>query len=228
MENKKLVLLSDTHNKHNVIEVPSGNILVHSGDFSGMGKKSEVKSFFKWLHKKSSEFEHVVFIAGNHELSFQDKASWVDELIEGLPKNVHYLEDSEVVIDGMKFYGTPWQPEFYNWAFNLKRGLPLVEKWALIPEDTDVLITHGPPKYMCDYMPWDLTNIGCEDLLNRVMAVKPKLNVFGHIHCGYSYKEYGGVLFVNASNCNEEYQPVNKPIVVEYKNGKFDFFNENP
>ena len=225
MENKKIVLISDTHNKHNQIVLPEGNILVHSGDFSGMGKKSEVKSFFKWITKQAKIFEQVVFIAGNHELSFEDKASWVDEMIEGLPKNVHYLEDSEVVIDGVKFYGTPWQPEFYNWAFNLKRGLPLAEKWALIPEDTDFLITHGPPKYMCDYMPWDLINIGCQDLLDRIMFVKPKLNVFGHIHCGYGYKEYEGVLFVNASICTEEYVASNKPIVIEYKEGKIDFAN---
>lgn len=72
-------------------------------------------------------------------------------------------------------------------------------------------------------MPWDLTNIGCQDLLDRIMLVKPKLNVFGHIHCGYGYKEYEGILFVNASTCNEAYEPVNKPIVVEYKEGKFDF-----
>ena len=226
MENKKFVLISDTHNKHNKIELPEGNILIHSGDFSGVGRESEVKNFFKWIEKQSDKFEHVVFIAGNHELSFELKPAWLDELIEGLPKNVHYLEDSEVVIDGMKFYGTPWQPEFYNWAFNLERGLPLVEKWVLIPEDTDILITHGPPKYMCDFMPWDLTNVGCQDLLSRIMVVKPKLNVFGHIHCGYGYKEYEGVLFVNASTCNEEYQPVNKPIVVEYKEGKFDFVDE--
>jgi Icc-related predicted phosphoesterase len=223
MENKKIVMVSDTHNKHNQIVLPEGDILVHSGDFSGQGKQSEVKNFFKWLTKQSEIFEHIIFIAGNHELSFEDKASWVDELIEGLPKNVHYLEDSEVVIDGMKFYGSPWQPEFYNWAFNLKRGLPLAEKWGLIPEDVDFLITHGPPKYMCDYMPWDLTNIGCNDLLERVMFVRPKLHVFGHIHVGYSYKEYEGILFINASTCNEAYEPVNKPIVVEYIDGKFDF-----
>jgi Icc-related predicted phosphoesterase len=223
MENKKIVMVSDTHNKHNQIVLPEGNILVHSGDFSGMGKQSEVKSFFKWITKQSEIFEHIIFIAGNHELSFEDKASWVDELIEGLPKNVHYLEDSEVVIDGIKFYGTPYQPEFYNWAFNLKRGVECAEKWTLIPEDTDVLLSHGGPKYMCDYMPWDLINIGCQDLLDRIMVVRPKLNVFGHIHCGYGYKEYEGILFVNASTCNEVYEPVNKPIVVEYKDGKFEF-----
>lgn len=223
MENKKIVMVSDTHNKHNQIVLPEGDILIHSGDFSGVGRQSEVRNFFKWITKQSEKFEHIVFIAGNHELTFENKSSWVNPLIRTLPKNVHYLQDSYVIINGMKFYGTPWQPEFYNWAFNLKRGLPLAQKWALIPEDTGVLITHGPPKYMCDYMPWDLTNIGCQDLLDRIMIVKPKLNVFGHIHVGYGYKEYEGVLFVNASTCDEGYNPVNKPIVVEYKDGKFDF-----
>lgn len=223
MENKKLVLISDTHNKHNQVVIPEGDILVHSGDFSGVGKESEVSHFFKWLVKQSDNFEHVIFIAGNHEISFELKPAWLENMINKLPDNVHYLQDSEVVIDGMKFYGSPWQPMFYNWGFNLERGLPLAKKWALIPDDTDVLITHGPPKYMCDYMPWDLINVGCQDLLERIMVVKPKLNVFGHIHVGYGYKDYEGILFVNASTCNEAYEPVNKPIVVEYKDGKFDF-----
>jgi len=223
MENKKIIMVSDTHNKHNQIVLPEGNILVHSGDFSGMGKQSEVKNFFKWIEKQSEIFEHIVFIAGNHELTFEPRQAWVDDLIQTLPNNVHYLEDSEVVIDGIKFYGTPYQPEFYNWAFNLKRGIECAEKWALIPEDTDVLLSHGPPKFMCDYIPWDQFNAGCQDLLDRVLFVKPKLHVFGHIHCGYGYKEYEGILFVNASTCNEEYQPVNKPVVVQYIDGKFDF-----
>jgi Icc-related predicted phosphoesterase len=222
MENKKIVMISDTHNKHNQIVLPEGNILIHSGDFSGVGKESEVRSFFKWIVKQSEKFEHIVFIAGNHELTFEPRQSWVDEEIKKLPENVHYLEDSEVVIDGLKFYGSPYQPEFYDWAFNLKRGVECAEKWSHIPDDTDVLITHGPPKYMCDYMPWDLTNIGCQDLLDRVMVVKPKLHVFGHIHCGYSYKEYEDILFINASSCNEEYEPVNKPIVVQYINDRFE------
>jgi Icc-related predicted phosphoesterase len=223
MENKKIVLVSDTHNKHNQLILPKGDILIHSGDFSGVGRESEVKSFFKWVEKQSNEFEHIVFIAGNHELTFEPRQGWVDDGISRLPKNVHYLEDSEVIIDGLKFYGSPYQPEFYNWAFNLKRGKECAEKWLHIPKDTDVLITHGPPKYMCDYMPWDLTNIGCQDLVDRVMLVKPKLHVFGHIHVGYGYKEYKGILFVNASSCNEQYEIVNKPVVVEYKDGVFDF-----
>jgi Icc-related predicted phosphoesterase len=223
MKDRRIVLISDTHNKHKQLELPEGDILIHAGDFSGVGRDSEVKNFFKWLTIQSEKFEHVLFIAGNHELSFEVKPAWLESLLEKLPNNVHYLEDSGIVIDGMKFYGSPWQPEFYNWAFNLRRGLELSEKWSLIPEDTDVLITHGPPKHMCDYMPWDLTNIGCQDLFERVMKVRPKLHVFGHIHVGYGYKEYDGMLFVNASSCTEQYELLNKPVVVEYKDNRFDF-----
>ena len=224
----RITFISDTHNKHNQVthSLPGGDLLIHAGDLTGRGYQKEITDFLNWYNGLDN-YTHKIFIAGNHDWGFQESPDMCRELLKLYPK-VTYLQDNLEVIgedyeSAVKIYGSPWQPEFYDWAFNLRRGLPLAEKWALIPEDTDVLITHGPPKYMCDYMPWDLTNIGCQDLLDRIMVVKPKLNVFGHIHVGYGYKDYEGVLFVNASTCNEEYQPVNNPIVVEYNEEKFDF-----
>jgi Icc-related predicted phosphoesterase len=216
----KLVLISDTHTMHEDLILPQGDILIHSGDFSGRGKPHEVEEFFGWLERQSKNFKHIVFIAGNHELSFDYKSTWVVDAIKSLPTNVHYLEDSEIIIDDIKFYGSPWQPEFFDWAFNLPRGKKLEEKWEMIPNDTDVLITHGPPMYILDYTLRDMINVGCLALYNKVIQIKPKLHVFGHIHEGYGIKEQDGTMFVNASSATARYELINKPIEIKYDKEK--------
>jgi Icc-related predicted phosphoesterase len=115
----------------------------------------------------------------------------------------------------VKIYGSPWQPEFYDWAFNLPRGKKLAEKWSKIPDGLDILITHGPAHKMVDHTIQGL-NVGCEDLFNRIMEVQPKIHVCGHIHWAYGQKSFHGVEFLNASVLNERYQYENKPIVIEY------------
>jgi Icc-related predicted phosphoesterase len=139
--------------------------------------------------------------------------------------DITYLEDSSFTIETpefgrpIKFYGSPWQPWFYDWAFNLPRlGTELQEKWNMIPEDTDVLITHGPPNGYGDLVNnWRQpnTHVGCECLINRIGEINPLVNVFGHIHEGYGV-EYGkDTLFVNASICTAGYEPTNKPIIID-------------
>lgn len=219
----KIVFISDTHNYHDKVKLPKGDILVHAGDFSGVGHPAEVFNFFSWLSMQSLKFKHIVFIAGNHDKSFEYKSSWVLKALEQLPENVHYLEDSEVIIDGIKFYGSPWQPEFFNWAFNLPRGKELAEKWAMIPDDTDILITHGPPATILDYTVRDNINVGCVDLLNRINDVKPKINVFGHIHEGYGYRDINDTLFINASTCTLSYNPTNLPVIIKYSKEEIKF-----
>ena len=126
-----------------------------------------------------------------------------------------YLEDNSTSIFGLKFYGTPWQPEFHNWAFNLKRGRSLLDKWDLIPDDTDILITHTPPVGYGDLCAIGV-RAGCVDLLNTVQKrVRPKYHVYGHIHEGYGVRSDGKTVFVNASTCDLTYFPVNKPIVFD-------------
>ena len=210
----ELVLISDTHTMHEQVTLPKGDVLVHAGDFTGRGKPHEVEDFFGWLERQAKEFKHIVFIAGNHDMSFEYKHPWTVDMIKSLSENIHYLEDSEIIIDGVKFYGSPWQPEFFNWAFNLPRGKALAEKWELIPNDTDILITHGPPMNILDYTSRDMWNVGCLDLYNKVLNIKPKLHIFGHIHEGYGIKEQDGITFINASTCTLGYNPTNKPIQI--------------
>lgn len=129
--------------------------------------------------------------------------------------NCTYLEDSGVELYGIKFWGTPWQPEFCRWAFNLKRGQEILQKWNLIPSDTDILITHTPPVGFNDLC-FDGVRAGCVELLTTIQKrVKPKYNIFGHVHESYGLSSDGKVVYINASTCNIEYLPNNPPIVFD-------------
>jgi hypothetical protein len=123
------------------------------------------------------------------------------------------------VVFGVKFYGSPWQPELNNWSFNLPRGEALRKKWDLIPLDTQVLITHGPPHGILDYVDSDKEHVGCEDLLDVITKKLKflKYHIFGHIHGGTGVKPYKGVNYCNVSVLDEDYN-CNKPVTIfDYK-----------
>jgi len=203
----RLVLLSDTHTLHDQVIVPDGDVLVHAGDMGLAGTQDEIQLTLDWLN--AQPHKHVVCIAGNHDWAFQKKVP-VDL------GRVEYLEDSSTNIDGLLFYGSPWQPEFCAWAFNVPRG-HLKPYWDMIPETVDVLITHGPPHGVLDTSaPGKYAQtLGCEDLRIRVQDVKPKVHVFGHIHGGYGATERGETQYFNAAVCNERYRVTNVPWVVD-------------
>ena len=233
----KIVCISDTHSLHKIMDdinpLPTGDVLIHAGDCTNVGKQNEVEDFVYWFQNLKG-FDTKIFIAGNHDFAFEKvnqpyhrgDYDWFRNLMssENLSQSdVVYLEDSEFVIESpefsrpIKFYGSPWQPEFYNWAFNLPRnGKDLEEKWSLIPKDTDILITHGPPHSVRDFTPQNL-QVGCELLMFHVEHIKPLIHVFGHIHHAYGAAYVKDTVFVNASVCNERYVPSNKPIVIELK-----------
>ena len=208
----KIVAISDTHNQLRNIKVPHGDVLIHAGDFTMNGTANEIREF---NHELSLlPHAHKIVIAGNHDINFEMEPVESRKLLT----NAIYLEDSGVEIGGVKFWGSPWQPQFYDWAFNLERGLPLKEKWQQIPSDTDVLITHGPPKEILDEAPrkgiLNYLNVGCKNLREEVLyRIQPKYHVFGHIHNGYGYKFFGNINFINASILNERYKIENKPII---------------
>jgi Icc-related predicted phosphoesterase len=215
MKKMKITFISDTHNKHEYLTskaygniLGGGDVLVHAGDISMMGKTGEIKSFLDWF--SNVDYTHKIFIAGNHDWGFELVSDIAPEYKE---KGVHYLFDSGVEIDGVNFWGSPWQPEFFNWAFNLPRGEKLAEKWALIPGNTDILLTHGPAHGMLDWVP-NGQRVGCEDLFQRIMEIQPKIHVCGHIHCAYGQKSFNGVEFINASVLGERYTHENKPVTL--------------
>lgn len=206
----KIVCMSDMHSMYRQVNVPQGDVLVIAGDILGHGSFDELVDFKLWL--ADQPFDHKVVIAGNHDSVFEDAPLMCKEFLDDF--NTIYLHDDFVIIDGIKFYGSPFTPNFFNWHFMLDRfSDDLKRKWEIIPDDTDVLITHGPPWGVLDEIGG--RNVGCELLMQRVLTIQPKLHIFGHIHAGYGEKFRDGTHFINAAICTERYRPNNLPIVVE-------------
>lgn len=225
----KIFCISDTHTKHDRQELneylstsmnsSDVNILVHAGDLTNIGEEKDIQSFLHWFQNIQG-FEAKIFIAGNHDFTFQHKPPFLVNYIneENLSQSdCIYLEDSECMVNGVKFYGSPWQPWFCDWAFNLPRnGKELEEVWVKIPEDTDVLITHTPPFGILDKTPMTKGNVGCEKLMERILVVKPKLHVFGHIHSARGLYQNEDTAFVNACVLDDYYHYKSKPIVIDF------------
>jgi Icc-related predicted phosphoesterase len=194
----RIVCLSDTHGVHD-IDIPDGDVFLYAGDMCRRGTQEELIDFRdNLLHPL--DHDHKIIVAGNHDWPLYHAENPSQQF-----DNCCYLEDSAVVVGGLKIYGTPWQPEFHNWAYNLPRGQTLADKWAQIPTDTDILITHGPPKNIKDHVYRGMGRMSCmksvgsKTLLERVLEVDPQLHVFGHIHeCGGIDARFG-TTFLNAS-----------------------------
>ena len=222
----KILSLSDTHGLHN--RIPNdwfieADVLVHSGDVSNMGYIQEIKDFLSWFDKLN--YKHKIFIAGNHDFGFQTNSEMIKQMLLDYP-SIKYLQDEELIIDEYKFYGSPQTPYFHNWAFNCARdsqesktyNKPLIkEYWDKIPLDTEILITHGPPYGIGDFVPYNNGQfVGCKDLLDKIYQLdKLKAHIFGHIHYSYGTIIKNNIQFINASTCNEQYQVIQKPILIE-------------
>lgn len=204
----KVVLISDTHSLHDRLIVPSGDIIIHAGDVSANGSEGEVLAFLDGF--SSLNYKHKVFIAGNHDFSLEKKPSLENKYFS---QGVIYLQNSLVEIDGLKIYGSPYTPSLNNWAF-VKSKLDMKKEWGLIPNDLDILITHNPPYKIMDSTIMD-GNLGCQDLLKKILEVKPRIHVFGHVHEGYGTHTEAGFQFFNASVVDEHYEVVNAPILID-------------
>jgi predicted phosphodiesterase len=204
----RLVVLSDTHGFHDRLVVPDGDVVVHAGDFCDSGSEAEARSFAAYF--LALPHRHKVLVAGNHDRCLERDADLGERLFPGC----HYLLDRGVELAGLRFWGAPWQPWFFDWAFNLPRGEPLRAKWALIPAGVDVLVTHGPPYGVLDRVTSGALQ-GCEELALAIDRVRPRLHLFGHIHESYGWERRAGTLHVNASSCGVRYASVNPVRVVD-------------
>lgn len=199
----RIVAFSDTEGKHDQLTVPDGDVLIFAGDMSHHGSSLAIEAFDRWLGLLSHKDKLV--IAGNHDTLFERNPG-IGRL---LMRNCRYLQDEAAEIGGLKFWGSPHTPVFYNWAFNLPRGAKLAEKWAAIPEDTEVLITHGPPFGILDDT--GQMRVGCEDLRKRVSQLpKLKAHIFGHIHESPGVFRDGDVVYANVS-----WQPGRQATVID-------------
>ena len=207
----KLVIISDTHNKHGEMEIPEGDVLIHAGDSTNWGDMKHLTNFIEWFN--GLDFDHKIMISGNHDTMFQNQQS--DKLKKIIGNDAIYLEDDSVTIDGVNFYGSPWTPWYGDWAFTVRSIGERERIWKKIPDDTDVLITHGPPFGILDRSGFSMEHVGCAALLSRVKKIKPKVHVFGHIHFDYGEEEQDGIRFVNASMVGEDRLLSNEPIVLD-------------
>ena len=190
----RLVAVADTHTfEGELAEVPDGDVFIHAGDLLRRGTLEELSKVSAWLRALPHEFKLVV--AGNHDWCFAHERQ---EAIRLLGEEVVYLEDQAATVGGLQFWGSPWQPEYNDWAFNLPRGEALAAKWSLISASTDVLITHGPPLGFGDRGPIG-SRSGCEDLLRAVRALAPSLHLFGHIHQDGGFWRDGEIAFANVT-----------------------------
>lgn len=187
-----LVAIADTHMFHADLVVPAGDILIHAGDMCRSGLLAELKMARDWL--AALPHRHKIIIAGNHDRAFEEQP----DAARALFKDFIYLQDESCTIEGIRFYGSPWTPAYNDWAFNLPRGKRLAQKWALIPENTDVLITHGPPFGIGDRSPMPERE-GCIDLHARVQRIAPKFHLFGHIHQDRGQWKIGRTTFINVT-----------------------------
>ncbi|GMH81716.1 hypothetical protein TrVE_jg3098 [Triparma verrucosa] len=224
--------------------LPEGDVLLHAGDFTNVGSAKDLANFAAFTRACEEHFSEVIVIAGNHDISLdpafykrnkerfhhckqqqqeqeqqqeQQQQQQPEHFINSLGPNTVYLEDSSHItkLGNFKCFGSPWQPEFGGWAFNLNRGDSCRAKWDLIPHDTDILLTHGPPLGRGDlYLPHN-NRAGCVDLLNVVKTIKPKVHVFGHIHEGAGCSSDGVTDYINASTCTFSYRPTNAPVVFD-------------
>ncbi len=215
----RICCISDIHG--NLPEIPDCDLLLLAGDYPRYHRNRMwySREFRSWLQFIRDRGIPVVGVAGNHDFVFEKDP----EFARSLPWT--YLQDQGFDFGPTYIYGSPWQPRFYDWAFNLDEP-ELAKKWALIPSGTDILVLHGPPHGYGDAVARKITeenehewpspeHVGSPSLLARILEVKPKLVVAGHIHSGYGVYQINNTIFVNASHCNEQYQPVNKPIMVE-------------
>jgi Icc-related predicted phosphoesterase len=214
----KILLFSDTHGKHNLLDLPTDGIdmCIFAGD-AGTYKNpytniGSILNFIDWYAKVP--INNKIWIAGNHCTSIE--AGLVDARKLSEENGLIYLEHETKIVNGIEIFGSPYTPYFYNWAYNVDRG-KIKDYWNLIPKTTEILVTHGPT--------YGISNLGVveqgEDVGDEELTkvIKNNLNnlkltVFGHIHEGYGYHEEDDKLFVNASVLNLEYQLVNKPFIV--------------
>lgn len=210
----RLVILSDTHGEHENINVPAGDVLIHCGDFSCHGDERELVGFVRWLSKISPKYGATFVIAGNHDRQLEIDPSLAD-VFGGVAE---YLFNSSSNYRGWNFWGSCFTPAYNNWAFNLpKDGDELQKNWAQVPNNCDVLITHGPPYGVLDCVGYVKENVGCKWLRKRIEEVKPKVACWGHIHeaRGLNYWSIPGTVCINATNLNGRYELVHEPVVFD-------------
>lgn len=224
MKKLKILHISDTHKMHGWLTIPKNiDIIIHSGDASNIKSpyynEQEMLDFIEWY--SNLDIDYKIYVGGNHDTSLEKKLI-TKELFTS--KGITYIEHESIEIEGLKIFGSPYTPEFNNWAFNVKRE-KLFKYWEAVPLDTQILITHGPPKYILDNDHNEL--LGCKSLYKKVQQLdKLIFHQFGHVHSRLRnndtfinrgiYQQYSdGPKYINASCVDLDYRIIPGNIITE-------------
>lgn len=215
----KIVAISDTHNKYSKLVIPECDILISAGDYSFRGTPTEVNQFHEWFNKQPAKYK--ISVQGNHELGVEKMFSVSQMIAKDKCPGVHFIDEGLVEIEGIKIWCSAITPEFCGWAWN-RFPNEIQKHWDMIPDDTDILVTHGPPYGILDqttYANGEIRpeHLGCPKLMERIKIIKPDLHFFGHIHHGGGRAVNAfSTTFCNAAICDEMYYPTNTITIVEY------------
>ena len=205
----KIAMISDAHTYWDTITVPECDLLISAGDYSNRGEPQSIVRFHEWMSRQPAR--HKISVQGNHEVRVQMAYELMRRAVQGIDPDIHFVEEGLIAIEDVRIWCSAFTPRFFDWAYLEDRGPSIAKHWERIPDDVDVLVTHGPPHGILDTVKegWP-DHLGCVDLMYRVKQLKNlKLHVFGHIHGGSGERLVDGVQFVNAAVCNERYAPVN-------------------
>lgn len=232
----KITCISDTHNQHTSLNIGETDFLIHAGDFSYSGEEKEVTNFLDWFKDQPAKYK--ILVPGNHEVTLDEDHPYYSQKIKSslvnfcTQHNIYYLENTGIFLEGLNIYGTPWTPAYHHYGFGGERdqwlegdkyrGTKILSSiYKQIPENTNILICHGPPKDIQDI---SIKGISCgsDEMLRRISSL-PNLNCYinGHIHHSAGMKIIKDVLFVNASVLDDMYllNPERRflPKVIGYK-----------
>lgn len=203
----RIGVISDTHNfPASSWNLQPCDILIHCGDFSFQGSQKEINQFFKDMKyaAEQTEASYIICVPGNHEVGVEKNQGIFRQMCKD--NDIICLIHESIEIENIKFFGSPFQNFFCNWAWNVVDSDKLYDLYCQIPSDTDVLITHCPPHMMLDYSPM-CGHVGSKELWTVVqrMLGKLKYHFFGHIHYSHGIKEYMGTKFVNSAIVSDHY-----------------------
>lgn len=207
----RIICISDTHNKHESLLIPSGDIIVHAGDFTESGTKGETERFLKWFSRLPHSYK--ILVPGNHDFYMEKH---LEDLHSIVPKNIHVLINRELTIQNIRFWGSPYTPGDGSWAFNETQGVNMLKHWENIPAHTDLLITHSPPYGILDELD-NKIHIGCDKLAKIINKLCLPYHIFGHVHNDYGIVRTRDTVFLNACSLDNRYRTINAPLVVHYK-----------
>jgi len=223
----KICLISDTHNRHNDINIPESDMIIHAGDCTNTGTTKQIREFCEWYGNLNQKYK--ILIAGNHDWGFEKDILKHKRICED--NGIVYLQDSSITIENLNIHGSPQTPEFCDWAFNCyrsnsekvrmmvhyKKNYPVIDQfWNDIPFDTDILITHGPVYNILDECFGK--NVGCEELERRVNELDIKAHICGHIHHSYGHVLKNSTHYFNAAQVNDGLAIINDPILFDIEN----------